>query len=454
MTTRTWNGATDAFANPADWSPTGAPVSGDIAIINSGTVAAVGSDFVSNLGIQVSSGANATNLIVSSATIQASDAIAATVGGAANLTLGIQGGVTNAGNITFLQSGTGNDIVGLLDAPSGATTLTNTGVIAFNSTIGQIRNLGTNVNTMVNNGVIALVDTSSTTKLVYDTVAIGGTGVIRVGAGDTFQSTSTLTGQNIYLQAANGTGANVELDNGGLGDTSVVSNFTASDQIILTTQPYNSQSLTSANGQTVLTFTNNGNTVGNVTLQGTYTNNQISFMSSSTSAGVVSFVTTTVPDTATTGAVYRFFDTTTGTHFFTADAGEKNNVIANVKNLVEETNGFGDVVQSDPNSEAVYRFFDTIHGTHFFTASSSERDTTISTRPDLTYEPSSTFYENSVNLPGDVAVYRFFDTKFGTHFYTGDQNEFNGLTTAGTPTYRPDLTFEGVSFYAPAGSYK
>ena len=157
---------------------------------------------------------------------------------------------------------------------------------------------------------------------------------------------------------------------------------------------------------------------------------------------------------STIGAVYRFFDSTTGTHFFTADAGERDNVLTSVHTLVEETNGFGAVGQSDISSEAVYRFFDTIHGTHFFTASASERDSTISTRSDLTYEPSSTFYENTSNLAGDVAVYRFFDTKFGTHFYTGDQSEFSGLTTPGSTTYRTDLTYEGISFYAPAGSYK
>ena len=453
MTTRTWNGASDVFSNAADWSPNGVPVSGDIAVINSGTVAAVGSDFVPNLGISISSGANATNLIISSATIQATDAIAGTVAGAANLTLGIQGGVTNAGVATFLQSGTGNDIVGLLDAASGATTLTNTGVLAFDTTIGQIRNLGTNVNNLVNNGVIALRDASSTSKLVYDTVPISGIGVVRVGAGYTFQTTSTISGQNIYLQAANGVGANAEFDNA-VGNTSVISNFTASDQIILTSPGYNGSTLTNANGQTLVTFTNNGATVGQFTLQGTYASNQINISNSSTNAGVTSFVTTTVADTVTTGSVYRFFDKTTGTHFFTADAGEKNSVIANVPNLVEETNGFGNVVQSDPNSEAVYRFFDNIHGTHFFTASASERDTIINTRSDLKYEPSSTFFENSVNLPGDVAVYRFFDKTFGTHFYTGDQNEFNGLTTQGSSTFRSDLTFEGVSFYAPSGSFR
>ncbi len=45
---------------------------------------------------------------------------------------------------------------------------------------------------------------------------------------------------------------------------------------------------------------------------------------------------------------------------------------------------------------------------------------------------------------GDAAVFRFFDTTVGTHFYTADAGERAHLGT------RPDLADEGVAFYAPA----
>lgn len=154
-----------------------------------------------------------------------------------------------------------------------------------------------------------------------------------------------------------------------------------------------------------------------------------------------------------TSAVYRFFDKTDGTHFFTASASERDNIISSRQDMVEETNGFGAVSASTPNAVAVYRFFDTVHGTHFFTSSASERDTVQATRSDLTYEPSATFYELSSNAGSDVAVYRLFDSKLGTHFYTGDPQEYAGITTPGSASYRADLKPEGVSFYAPAGSY-
>ena len=147
--------------------------------------------------------------------------------------------------------------------------------------------------------------------------------------------------------------------------------------------------------------------------------------------------------------VYRFFDTTYGTHFYTADANEAQTVAATRSDLVPEgPGGIGlqavAVSSSDPNAAPVYRFFDTVFGTHFFTASATERDSIIASRPDLTYEPSSTFYEHTQQEPGDIAVYRFFDNVHGTHFYTDDAAE-----RASIIANRPDLISEGVGFYEP-----
>lgn len=101
----------------------------------------------------------------------------------------------------------------------------------------------------------------------------------------------------------------------------------------------------------------------------------------------------------------------------------------------------------------IYRFFDNIHGTHFFTASAAERDTIIATRSDLNYEPTGSFLEHTTAQAGDLAIYRFVDTLDGTHFYTGSQDEFAAITKPGTAAYRADLSYEGVSFYAPSGSF-
>lgn len=163
--------------------------------------------------------------------------------------------------------------------------------------------------------------------------------------------------------------------------------------------------------------------------------------------------------------VYRFFDSSTGTHFFTADVTEKNALmnpaLSNFRpDLREEVNNFGtlDPTVADPNAITVYRFFDTRYGTHFFTANESEATglrnvASSSYRPDLVFEAGSSFQEHSTQQTGDVAVYRLFDRAYGTHFYTGSQSEYAAITTPGTASFRADLVSEGVGFYAPSGSY-
>ena len=149
-------------------------------------------------------------------------------------------------------------------------------------------------------------------------------------------------------------------------------------------------------------------------------------------------------NTATVG-VYRFFDTKYGTHFFTASTGERDDILKTRPDLVNEGVGLTaiDPASKDPNAAPVFRFFDTKYGTHFFTASASERDQVMANRSDLTFEGAG-FYEHTTQQAGDTPVYRFFDKNFGTHFYTGDGGERATILST-----RPDLVDEGIGFYAP-----
>ena len=160
---------------------------------------------------------------------------------------------------------------------------------------------------------------------------------------------------------------------------------------------------------------------------------------------------TSTPADQTIG-VYRFFDTSDGTYFYTANSSEAATVRQTRPDLVAEgTGGIGlvaiDPASDDPAAAPVYRFFDTRFGTHFFTASASERDTIIATRPDLVYEPDSVFYEHTNVGVGDTPVYRFFDTIHGTHFYTDSVVERTAIIST-----RPDLVPEGIGFYEPAAN--
>lgn len=148
---------------------------------------------------------------------------------------------------------------------------------------------------------------------------------------------------------------------------------------------------------------------------------------------------------ANTIGVYRFFDTDDGTHFFTASVQERNSLIQARTDLVYEGPDLNAVADpsADPAAAPVFRFFDARYGTHFYTASAAERDTVTSTRPDLVDEGIG-FYEHVTQQSGDAPVYRFFDTRYGTHFYTASPGERATILAT-----RSDLTDEGVGFYAP-----
>ncbi|MCK2056351.1 carbohydrate-binding domain-containing protein [Methylobacterium sp. 37f] len=90
---------------------------------------------------------------------------------------------------------------------------------------------------------------------------------------------------------------------------------------------------------------------------------------------------------AATEEVYRFFNTKTGGHFFTTSEGERDQVIATNQDYRLEGVGFYDfVVDKGAATEEVYRFFNTKTGGHFFTASEGERDQVIATNQDYRFE--------------------------------------------------------------------
>ena len=146
-------------------------------------------------------------------------------------------------------------------------------------------------------------------------------------------------------------------------------------------------------------------------------------------------------------AIYRFFNTGDGTHFFTASAAEAANIVTTRPDLVSEGIGLKgyDTAGASPSSEAVFRFFDKMDGTHFYTASTNERDALVTTRSsEMAYEGTA-FYEDALPQAGDTAVYRFFDTAHGTHLFTQNASEKASILAT-----RPDLVSEGIAFYAPA----
>jgi hypothetical protein len=141
--------------------------------------------------------------------------------------------------------------------------------------------------------------------------------------------------------------------------------------------------------------------------------------------------------------VFRFFDTHNGTHFYTASRAEQDALLASRPDLTSEGFGLNALNPStrDPAAAPVFRFFEKTDGSHFYTISQTERDGLIASRPDLVFEGVA-FSEHTTQQAGDSPVYRFFDNQDGTHFYTASATE-----RASVLATRPDLVNEGVAFY-------
>ena len=459
MTAKTWNGTSSQFTDGAAWSPTGAPQPGDTATISSGTVSATGLN-LQGLGISVLSNTTVGgNLMLIDSTIAAGSMLTINnpngYGSGAPPTLAIQGTTTNSGTINMTGS--------VIQIPVSGT-LVNRGRINLIDASPQVQAAsGAATPVIENDGAITVNNPDGAFQSPVVNANITGTGTIGLGANaglDLRQGVSA--GQTVAFSGGVNGQSILQLEQPG-NFAATIGNFVLGNSITISNTPYDSSAYTSTGSQSgVLSLFSQGTLQGQLHFSGVY--NQSNFALNFTPLGGGGSnlqILTNVTNAATgstnlsdsVGAIFRFFDTRFGTHFFTADQGEKNTVLATRPDLVEETNGFGDVTQSDPNAAPVFRFFDTTYGTHFFTSNAGERDAIIATRPDLTYEANSTFYEHATQQAGDVAVYRLFDMTYGTQFLTGDQGEYNGITTPGTATFRTDLRSEGIAFYAPVGTF-
>ncbi len=109
-------------------------------------------------------------------------------------------------------------------------------------------------------------------------------------------------------------------------------------------------------------------------------------------------------------------------------------------NFVVET---GSLIVTELSS--VYRFWSPVLDDHFFTIDENEKDVLIENFSDVwTFEGPVFKAATTALAPGLAPVYRFWSSRFSTHFYTISEAEKDMLLMADADTW----AFEGVSFYA------
>jgi hypothetical protein len=145
----------------------------------------------------------------------------------------------------------------------------------------------------------------------------------------------------------------------------------------------------------------------------------------------------------TTTLVWRFYNLRTGTHFYTADATERDTVI-NTQGSTYRFDGLAYTIDTAvaANDVPLYRFYNLRTGTHFYTADESEKSGILATQAS-TYHLDGVAYMVASTPTSSTPVYRFYNVRTGTHFYTADENEKASVIANLGATYR----YEGPAFF-------
>lgn len=143
--------------------------------------------------------------------------------------------------------------------------------------------------------------------------------------------------------------------------------------------------------------------------------------------------------------VHRFYNTATGAHFYSNNAEEATSVYNNLPQYVYEGVAFSQLNMYEnvlANPVDVYRFYNTTTGTHFYTANAVEAALVRATLPALTDEGVA-YVASAVAEDWLSPIYRFYNTSTGSHFYTANSEEADSVraTMAGV------LNYEGIAYY-------
>ena len=109
------------------------------------------------------------------------------------------------------------------------------------------------------------------------------------------------------------------------------------------------------------------------------------------------------------------------------------------------TSGTTTTTDTNPanNVQPLYRFYNVRNGSHFYTASATERDHVIATWSSTFHYDGPTYLVNTASVARSTPVYRFFNLTNGSHFYTASATERDHVMATWSTVYR----LEGTAFW-------
>ena len=167
-------------------------------------------------------------------------------------------------------------------------------------------------------------------------------------------------------------------------------------------------------------------------------------VSASATSGSVLVKVTVVRSTPPTVScpIYRFYSPKSGTHFYTPSAEERDMVIARWGD-VWRYEGVAYAVCPARNVQPLYRFYNRVNGSHFYTASATERDMVLSKWMNVFAYDGETYTVTPYAEAGKAPVWRFYNKKNGSHFYTASAEEAAHVITTWPHIYK----LEGAAFW-------
>lgn len=140
--------------------------------------------------------------------------------------------------------------------------------------------------------------------------------------------------------------------------------------------------------------------------------------------------------------VYRFYNAGAGAHFFTSSAAERDHVIATWPGVFTYE-GIAYSVNPYNNKQSLFRFYKPSSSSHFYTASEEERDHVMATWPTIYQYDGPTYEVSSLPEAAKLPVYRFYNVRNGSHFYTASATERDHVIATWPAIYR----YEGPAFW-------
>ena len=138
--------------------------------------------------------------------------------------------------------------------------------------------------------------------------------------------------------------------------------------------------------------------------------------------------------------VTQFFNSTTGMSFYTAGLTEGNTYAASNNTSVQSTTFKVSSTQTAGLSP-VYRFYNTSNGSYFYTISEKERAAVATNTPRMRYE-GVVWYAYATAASGTVPVYSAFNSATGSQFFTPSSATQSSLIASNS-----QFKTDGIAFY-------